>query len=52
VREQLLTAPIGITTAAESYRELVTLDPGNADLRNNPGIMLARMGDLAGDRGI
>jgi tetratricopeptide (TPR) repeat protein len=33
------------TTALGLYRELVGLDPGNADLRNNLGILLARTGD-------
>ena len=32
--------------AAECYRELVALEPGNPDLRNNYGILLARSGDL------
>jgi Tfp pilus assembly protein PilF len=35
-----------LTTAAASYRELVALRPGDADLRNNFGIILARTGDL------
>ncbi len=33
--------------AVERYRELVALEPGNPDLRNNFGILLARKGDLA-----
>jgi Tfp pilus assembly protein PilF len=37
-----------LSTAAELYRELVGLEPGNADLRNNFGIILAQMGDLTG----
>jgi Flp pilus assembly protein TadD len=59
-REQLSAALIGMggaavaagrpSTAAEIYRELVGLEPGNADLRNNFGIILAQMGDLAGAR--
>ena len=32
--------------AAESYRELVDLDSGNPDLRNNLGIILVKLGDL------
>ena len=31
--------------ATECYRELVMLEPGDADLRNNFGILLARSGD-------
>jgi Tfp pilus assembly protein PilF len=56
--EQLRAALIGmggaaiaagrLSTAADIYRELAGLDPGNADLRNNFGIILAQMGDLAG----
>ena len=34
--------------AADYYRELVGLDPGNADLHNNFGIVLVRIGDIAG----
>lgn len=34
--------------AADSYRELVGLEPGNADYRNNYGIVLVRSGNLAG----
>jgi Tfp pilus assembly protein PilF len=37
-----------LSTAADSYGELVGLEPGNADLRNNFGIILAQMGDLTG----
>jgi Tfp pilus assembly protein PilF/mono/diheme cytochrome c family protein len=56
--EQLRAALIGmggaavtagrLSTAADIYRELVGLEPGNADLRNNFGIILAQMGDLTG----
>jgi Flp pilus assembly protein TadD len=34
--------------AVDIYRELVGLDPTNADLRNNLGILLATTGDRAG----
>jgi tetratricopeptide (TPR) repeat protein len=34
--------------AADSYRELVDLEPHNADFRNNFGMILAKSGDLAG----
>ena len=37
-----------LSTAAELYRELVGLEPGNADFRNNFGIILAQIGDLTG----
>jgi Flp pilus assembly protein TadD len=37
-----------LSAAADIYRELVGVEPGNADLRNNLGIILAKMGDLAG----
>jgi Tfp pilus assembly protein PilF len=37
-----------LAEAAESYRELAGLDPGNADIRNNFGILLAQKGDLNG----
>ena len=37
-----------LSTAAQLYRELVGLEPGNPDLRNNFGIILAQMGDLPG----
>jgi Flp pilus assembly protein TadD len=57
-REQLSAALIGmggtavaagkLSMAADIYRELVGLEPGNADLRNNFGIILAQMGDLTG----
>jgi Tfp pilus assembly protein PilF len=57
-REQLRAALIGmggaavtagrLSTAADIYRELVGLEPGNADLRNNFGIILAQMGDVTG----
>jgi Tfp pilus assembly protein PilF len=57
-RKQLAAALIAIggaamsegrlPAAAESYRELVALDPRNADLRNNFGIILARTGDVRG----
>jgi Tfp pilus assembly protein PilF len=33
--------------AAASYRELIALEPQNADYRNNFGLLLARSGDLA-----
>jgi Tfp pilus assembly protein PilF len=33
-------------TASGLYRELVALDPANADIRNNFGILLAKTGDL------
>ena len=36
------------STAADLYRELVGLDPSNADLRNNLGIILTKLGDFAG----
>lgn len=36
------------SAAAESYRELVRLEPQNADFRNNLGMILARLGDLTG----
>jgi Flp pilus assembly protein TadD/mono/diheme cytochrome c family protein len=32
--------------AVECYRQLVALEPGNPDLRNNFGILLARQGDM------
>ena len=35
-----------LSDAAESYRELVAIEPGNADLRSNFGIVLARSGDV------
>jgi Tfp pilus assembly protein PilF len=57
-REQLRAALIGmggaavtagrLSAAADIYRELVGLEPGDADLRNNFGIILAQMGDLTG----
>jgi Tfp pilus assembly protein PilF len=31
--------------ASDCYRELVALEPADADLRNNFGILLARSGD-------
>lgn len=34
--------------AAESYRELVALEPQNADYRNNFGMILAKLGDFTG----
>ena len=34
--------------AKESYRELAGLDPGNPDVRNNFGIILAKLGDIQG----
>jgi len=34
--------------ASDYYRELVELEPGNADLRNNFGIVLVRIGDIPG----
>ena len=34
------------SSAADNYRELVALEPLNADLRNNFGIILAKLGDL------
>ncbi|MCU1238748.1 MAG: tetratricopeptide repeat protein [Candidatus Solibacter sp.] len=34
--------------AADYYRELVELEPGNADLHNNFGIVLVRIGDISG----
>ena len=34
--------------AADYYRELVELEPGNADLHNNFGIVLVRTGDIPG----
>ncbi len=37
-----------LAAAAESYRELVALEPANPDYRNNFGIILARTGDVAG----
>ena len=37
-----------LPAAAETYRELVALNPNSADLRNNFGILLARAGDLTG----
>jgi tetratricopeptide (TPR) repeat protein len=37
-----------VANAADCYRELVSMEPLNADLRNNLGIILARQGDLAG----
>ena len=37
-----------IAAAAECYRELAALNPDNADIRNNLGIILAKTGDLAG----
>jgi Tfp pilus assembly protein PilF len=37
-----------LSAAADLYRELVGLDPGNADFRNNFGIILAQTGDLTG----
>ena len=36
-----------MSQALERYRELVALEPGNPDLRNNFGILLARNGDMA-----
>ena len=36
------------TLAADYYRELVQLEPGNADLHNNFGIALVRIGDISG----
>ena len=57
-REQLSAALIGmggvavaegrLSRAADIYRELVGLEPANADLRNNLGIILAQTGDLTG----
>ncbi len=37
-----------VEEAARYYRELVELEPGNADLRNNFGILLVRSGDITG----
>jgi Tfp pilus assembly protein PilF len=37
-----------VMSAETAYRELVGLDPANADLRNNLGILLAKTGDLKG----
>ena len=37
-----------LAAAAESYREIVSLDPGNGEVRNNFGVVLARLGNLAG----
>ena len=34
--------------ASDYYRELVELEPGNADLHNNFGIVLIRIGDSSG----
>ncbi len=36
-----------VRQAVECYRELIVLQPGNPDLRNNFGILLARNGDMA-----
>ena len=57
-RDQLTAALLRIAAAAvsenrlaaatECYRELVMLDPENADLRSNYGTLLARTGDLPG----
>src|SRR5262249_55220275 len=33
--------------ALDSYRELVAIEPGNADFRNNFGILLVRSGKVA-----
>jgi Flp pilus assembly protein TadD len=37
-----------VEEAARYYRELVELEPGNADLHNNFGILLVRSGDMRG----
>jgi tetratricopeptide (TPR) repeat protein len=37
-----------LEAAAAFYRELVQLEPGNADMRNNFGILLVRTGDING----
>jgi Flp pilus assembly protein TadD len=37
-----------VAKAANYYGEVIALQPDNADLRNNFGILLARSGDLAG----
>jgi len=37
-----------LSDASAGYRELVALRPADADLRNNFGILLARVGDLVG----
>jgi Flp pilus assembly protein TadD len=37
-----------LAAAASTYRELTALEPENADLRNNFGIILAKSGDLQG----
>jgi Tfp pilus assembly protein PilF len=57
-REQLIAALIAsaakamaedlVEPALACYRELTVLDPGNADFRNNYGILLARTGDVSG----
>ena len=36
-----------VTDAAAAYQELVELRPGDSDLHNNFGIILAKSGDLA-----
>ncbi len=37
-----------VDEAARYYRELIELQPGNADLHNNFGILLVRGGDITG----
>jgi Flp pilus assembly protein TadD len=43
-----LTALLLDIGGVAAYRELVTLDPQNADYRNNLGILLVRTGDIPG----